>query len=99
MRALFPGARLSDVLRLMVNLAEFIIILLTIGLIFGLGKLGDIGRAIARMRTEYEAGLGEQPHTMPEQTARRVESAPPAGRAEPAEVEDAVLDDPPTTRS
>lgn len=43
----------------MFNLPEIIVILIVLVIVFGMGKLGDIGKAVARLRLQFNKGLHE----------------------------------------
>ena len=48
---------------------ELIIVLVIVILIFGVGKLGDIGGAIGRSIREFKKGVNEEPQPAPKADA------------------------------
>jgi Sec-independent protein translocase protein TatA len=81
----------------MLNLPEIVIILITVAIIFGLGKLGDIGQLVVRMRLRGRRALTSGTVDITPSNARAkvdaLEGPRPGARA--PSIEDAQIEAPP----
>jgi Sec-independent protein translocase protein TatA len=81
---------------MMLNVPEIVVIALILAIVFGLGKLGSIGKGIARLRLHFHKGLGEDCIDITSQQSGSVAvgiGGPKPG-ARPQPVEDAHIEDP-----
>lgn len=81
---------------MMLSLPEIILVLVIILLVFGTGKLGSIGQTVARIRLNFNKGLGQDvvdiTAMQSQGPARRGDGQPRPGTRSPG-IDDAEIDD------
>lgn len=84
---------------MMLNLPEIVVVALVLAIVFGLGKLGSIGKGVARLRLHFHKGLGEDyiDITSQQSGGRPVGVSGPKPGTGPQSVEDAHIEDPAAT--